>query len=196
MERRKSKQCSRNVSRVRIGLGAAAILSSSLAVAQVQSPGLTSLPSAEQVIQRNQDSYSGSIPQGKATSEVIDLTVEDALDRGLKYNLGLYLSERATEQSRAARLHSLSELMPVVNGAFSEGVDRLNLKAFGFNFPGFPTSVGPFGLTELQANGTWNPLDLHSINNLHAASQNVKAAQFSYATPAIRWCWRWERTTC
>ncbi len=156
------------------------MLSSSLALAQVQSPGLTSLPSAEQIIQRDQDSYSGSIPQGKATSEIIDLTVEDALERGLKYNLGLYLSERATEQSRAARLRSLSELMPVVNGAFSEAVDRLNLKAFGFTFPGFPSSVGPFGLTELQANGSWNPLDLHSINNLHAASQNVKAAQFSY----------------
>jgi outer membrane protein TolC len=180
MERTKSKLCSGNVYRVGIGLCASAILTSSLAQAQVQSPGLTSLPSAEQIIQRNQDSYSGSIPQGKATSEVIDLTVEDALDRGLKYNLGLYLSERATEESRAARLRSLSELMPVVNGSFSEAVNRLNLKSFGFTFPGFPSSVGPFGLTELQANGTWTPLNLHSINNLHAASQNVKAAQFSY----------------
>jgi len=179
MERTKSNLWWRNVHPGRIGLCAAAILSSSLALAQVQ-PGLTSLPSAEQVIQRNQDPYSGSIPQGKATSAVIDLTVEDALDRGLKYNLGLYLSERATEQSRADRLRSLSNLMPVVNGAFSEAVDRLNLKAFGFTFPGFPSSVGPFGLTELQANGSWNPLDLHSITKLHAASQNVKAAQFSY----------------
>ena len=179
MERTKSNLWWRNVHPGRIGLCAAAILSSSLALAQVQ-PGLTSLPSAEQVIQRNQDPYSGSIPQGKATSAVIDLTVEDALDRGLKYNLGLYLSERATEQSRADRLRSLSNLMPVVNGAFSEAVDRLNLKAFGFTFPGFPSSVGPFGLTELQANGSWNPLDLHSITKLHAASQNVMAAQFSY----------------
>ena len=138
MERTKSKLWWRSGYPVWIGLCAGAILSSSLALAQDQSPGLTSLPSAEQIIQRNQDSYSGSIPQGKATSEVIDLTVEEALDRGLKYNLGLYLSERATEQSRAARLRSLSELMPVVNGAFSEAVDRLNLKAFGFNFPGLP----------------------------------------------------------
>ena len=65
------------------------------------SPGLSSLPSAEQVIQRAQDPTSGSIPQGKATNEVVDLTVEDALDRGLRYNLGLYLSERATEQTRS-----------------------------------------------------------------------------------------------
>ena len=53
---------------------------------------LSTLPSAEQVINRNQDPFTGSIPQGKATSETIDLTIEDALQRGLKYNLGLYLS--------------------------------------------------------------------------------------------------------
>src|ERR1700734_1961868 len=62
-------------------------------VAFGQQPGLTSLPSAEQVIQRSQDPYSGSIPQGQATNEAIQLSVADALDRGLKYNLGLYLSE-------------------------------------------------------------------------------------------------------
>ena len=160
-------------------LGVTIFLSCSLA-AQVQEPGLTSLPSAEQVIQRAQDPYSGSIPQGKATSEVIDLTVQDALDRGLKYNLGLYLSDRVTDQTRAARLRALSELLPVANGGFTEQAEKLNLKAFGFDFPGFPSSVGPFGLSELQATGSWNPLDLHFITNVHAASQNVKAAQFSY----------------
>src|SRR5580704_14899156 len=72
--------------------GAMVVLSVSPALPQNQ-PGLSSLPSAEQVIQRVQDPYEGSIPQGKATNEVVDLTVEDALDRGLKYNLGLYLSE-------------------------------------------------------------------------------------------------------
>lgn len=159
--------------------GAVLLLGGGTLLAQ-DTPGLSPLPSAEQVIQRSQDTFSGSIPQGKATPEVIDLTVEDALDRGLKYNLGLYLSDRATDQTRAARLRSLAELMPVVNGAFSEEAERLNLKAFGFDFPGFPSSVGPFGITELQATGTWTPLNLQYFNNLHAASQNVKAAQFSY----------------
>ncbi len=70
--------------------------------------------------------------------------------------------------------------MPVVNGSFTEEEQKINLKAFGFNFPGFPSSVGPFGLTELQAAGTWTPLNLHYITGLHAASQDVKASQFSY----------------
>ncbi|HLI64401.1 MAG TPA: TolC family protein [Terriglobales bacterium] len=131
------------------------------------------------MIQRNQDAFSGSIPQGQATPGVLDLTLQDALDRGLRYNLGLYLSARVSEQSRAAWLHSLSNLMPQVNGGFTEEAERLNLKAFGLTLPGFPSAV-KFGLSELQAFGTWNPLDLHLINNLHAAAQNVKAAQFTY----------------
>lgn len=163
-----------------VSFAAVVLLSSSLLLGQTASPGLTSLPSAQQVIQRQTDPYSGSLPQGKATGETIDLSIQDALDRGLKYNLGLYLSERATEQTRADRLRALSNLMPVVNGAFTEEEQKINLKAFGFNFPGFPTSVGPFGLTELQASGTWTPLDLHFFNRLHAASQDVKASQFSY----------------
>jgi len=150
------------------------------ASAQVQTPGLTSLPSAEQIIQRNQDPFSGSLPQGKATSEVIDLTVQEALDRALKYNLGLYLSDRATEQARAARLRALSELLPNVNGAVTESDNKINFKAFGFTFPGFPSSIGPFGLFQLQATGTWKPLDWHFISGVHSADQNVKASQFTY----------------
>jgi outer membrane protein TolC len=145
-----------------------------------QNEGLSTLPSAEQVINRNQDPFAGSIPQGQATGETIDLTVEDALDRGLKYNLGLYFAARATEQSRAAHLRALSDILPVANGSFSEEEQKLNLKQFGFTFPGIPGSVGPFGLTDMRATGSWNVIDLHSFNNIQAATQNVKAAQFTY----------------
>jgi len=141
---------------------------------------LSTLPTAEQVVNRNQDPYAGSIPQGKATAETIDLTIDGALDRGLKYNLGLYLTARATEQARAAHLRALSDLLPVVNGSYSEENQKINLKQFGFTFSGFPESVGPFGLADLRATGVWTALDLHSINNIQAATQNVKAAQFSY----------------
>ena len=145
-----------------------------------QDGSLSTLPSVEQVINRNQDPYAGSIPQGKATGETIELTIEDALDRGLKYNLGLYLADRATDQTRAARLRALSDLLPNVIGSFSEEEQKLNLKQFGFTFPGIPPSVGPFGLSDLRATGSWTLLDLHSIKKIQAAGQNVKAAQFTY----------------
>ncbi len=182
MESRESKLwwCASKFRWAELIAAAAAVFSSCLATAQNQAPGLISLPSAEQVIQRNQDPFAGSIPQGKATTETIDLTVPEALNRALKYNLGLYLSDRVTEQTRAARLRALSELMPMVNGSVSELAQKINLKAFGFAFPGFPTSVGPFGLFELQAAGTWDPLNLHYISGVRAATEDVKASQFSY----------------
>jgi outer membrane protein TolC len=159
------------------------LLAWSSAMGQNSGQALSSLPSAEQVLNRNQDPFAGSIPQAKATAETLELTIEDALQRGLKYNLGLYLADRLTQQSRSSRLRALSDMLPVVNGSFAEEEQKINLKALGFNgtiFPGFPTSIGPFGITDLRATGSWNAIDLHTIDNVRAASQNVKAAQFTY----------------
>src|SRR5436309_586665 len=76
----------------RLLLIGALVVTPGLAHAQgTNATGLTPLPSANEVIQRNTDPYSGSLTQGKATPEPIDLTIEDAINRGLKYNLALYL---------------------------------------------------------------------------------------------------------
>ncbi len=157
------------------------LLSSGLLHAQVTTgnPSVP-LPSAEAVINRNTDNYSGSIPQGKATNETIELTIEDALDRGLKYNLGLYLSNQTTAEARAARLQSLSQILPNINGTFGEELQRINLKSLGVTFPGFPSSVGPFGLTATQATGSWDAINFSSIDKYRAAGQTVKAAEFNY----------------
>ena len=165
----------------RVTLAVASPLLAGLAMGQVAPTGVTTpLPSLEQIITRTSDPYTGSVPQGKATNQLLDLTAEDAVDRGLKYNLGLFLSDRVTDQAKAARKHALSELLPDVNGSVSEEGQKLNLKAFGFTFPGFPTSVGPFGLMDIRATGTWNLVDLSRIDSLKASNENIKAARFSY----------------
>src|SRR5271165_7591481 len=161
-------------------IGATVLLACWPAWGQTGAAVLSIVPTAEQVTNRNQDPFAGSLPQGKASADVLDLTIDDALDRGLKYNLGLYLAARVTEQSSAARLRALSDLLPVVNSSFSESNQKINLKQFGFTFPGFPESVGPFGLSDLRATGAWTLLDFHYIDNVRAATQNVKAAKFTY----------------
>ena len=181
MERLRCKSKSEPRALRAVVLASVLLLAAAPAIAQATGTvGLTPLPSPEQVIQRNTDPYAGSLPQGKATTETIDLTIEQALDMGLKYNLGLYLSERVNDQARAARLRALSELLPNFNGAIGEELQRINLRSFGFTFGGFPSSVGPFGLFQAGATGTWNFGDLSRIDSLRAAKQNVQAAQFSY----------------
>src|ERR1700677_2256550 len=120
MERSESNSSRRTLRICRVLTGSATVVVLYSCLAFGQQPGLTTLPSAEQVIQRNQDPYAGSLTQGKATNEVIELSVADALDRGLKYNLGLYLSERSTDQTRAERLRAPTNLMPVISGGFTE----------------------------------------------------------------------------
>jgi len=162
-------------------IAAAMITSGGPALAQVTAlESLPPLPSAESVINRNTDPYAGSIPQGTVSPEPIELSLTDALDRGLKYNLGLFLSNQTTAEARAARIRSLSEIIPNINGSFGEEIQRINLKAFGFTFPGFPSSVGPFGLTATQATGSWNAVNLASFDRYKASGEDVKAAQFNY----------------
>src|SRR5262249_8017508 len=84
----------------------------------------------------------GSVPPGTAASSTISLSMADAIDRALKYNLGPILSEQETRVSRAERLRALSELLPKVRASVNETVQQTNLAAFGFtSFPGVPQVV-------------------------------------------------------
>jgi|SRR2546427_5582909 len=57
-----------------------------------------------------QSPFLGSVLTGKPTGTVRPLSLGDALDRGLKYNLGLIESDLSTRTARAERLKTLSEL--------------------------------------------------------------------------------------
>ncbi|HZD30851.1 MAG TPA: TolC family protein [Candidatus Angelobacter sp.] len=149
--------------------------------AQAAGPVLPPLPSAEPYINRNTNPFDGSIPQGEATTETIELTVPDALERGLKYNLGLFLSNQTTAEARADRMMALSKILPNINGTFAEQLYRLNLKSLGISSPLIPSSVGPFSLTATQATGSWDLLNTSSIDKYRAATQTLKAAAFSYS---------------
>ena len=46
--------------------------------------------------------------------------------------------------------------------------------------PGLPTAVGPFGVFDTRAYLSQTVLDLRSLNQTHAATEGVKAAEYSY----------------
>ena len=112
---------------------------------------------------------------------VISLTLLDAIDRGLKYNLGIILSERGTESAAAARLRAMSEMLPHVSAHVAESVQQINLAAYGFPVsPGASSVIGPFSVFDTRAALTDNLFDLHYLYNKRAADENVKGAKFSY----------------
>ncbi len=126
------------------------------------------------------DSFSGSGTVDKLVPGVIQLGLLDAIDRGLKHNLGLLLSQQQTELARAQYRRQLSALLPNISGNVNESLNQINLAAFGIPLPAGLKSpvVGPFGLFDAHVNASETLLDFNAINRVHAASENQRAAKF------------------
>jgi outer membrane protein TolC len=132
---------------------------------------------------QSQNSFSGSVPS-KLVPGVLPISLQDAIDRGLKQNLGLLLSSQDVRTARGQRWTELSALLPNATATPYVNVSRINLKEFGFSFsiPGvaLPSVVGPFSYFDARANVTQTLFDWKAINKTHAASENVKSAQYTY----------------
>ena len=129
-----------------------------------------------------QSPFLGSVPTGKPTGTVIPLSLSDALDRGLKYNLGAIESDIRTRTARAERLKSLSDLLPNVNAAISQTAEQVNLRALGLKIPvaGFPVVVGPFGVEDARAYWSQKLFDWNAVQKLRASKKSLQASDYSY----------------
>src|SRR5690349_16961415 len=56
--------------------------------------------------------FFGSAMQGTASPTPINLSVKDAVDRALQFNLGLLLQEEEANSARGARWRALAALLP------------------------------------------------------------------------------------
>ncbi|HEX5483203.1 MAG TPA: TolC family protein, partial [Terriglobia bacterium] len=142
----------------------------------------TSAASSSGALGSSQSPFTGSVPQGELTSETIPISVKDAIERGLRYNLGLLIGEQTTKAARGARWQALSKMLPHLNADVTETRQEINLQALGFpgNIPGIPTIVGPFNTFDARASLSAPVIDLHAWRNEHAASEDVRAAEYSY----------------
>ena len=124
----------------------------------------------------------GSVVQLKATGDVMSLGIKDAIEMGLKYNLGLILSEQGNTAARGARIRALSELLPNLSARVGGSVQQVSLAQFGFpaTLTGGKLVIGPFAYFDARAYFSQNVFDYTAIQNNRAAEQNVKAAQWDY----------------
>jgi outer membrane protein TolC len=130
-----------------------------------------------------QNQFQGSVPIGTAAPEPIPLTLRGAIDRGMKANLGLLVSDSTSESARGQRLQALSALLPNITGQISQTEEQLNLKTIGFDFtfPGIsiPSIVGPFHYTDVRAYASWNVFDYSARKNYRSAQETERAARLS-----------------
>src|SRR5580704_2125834 len=131
-----------------------------------------------------QAQFQGSVPMGVASATPLSLTLREAIDRGLKTNLGLLLSGQVSESARGERLRSLSALLPQATGAVSENVQQINLLTKGINFHigsfSSPAIVGPFDFTDARAYASFSVFDYSLRKNYYAAKEGERAAQLSF----------------
>src|SRR6185437_13984425 len=130
-----------------------------------------------------QGSFLGSVP-GKLEPGVVQLSLQDAISRGLRQNLGLLLAGQDIRSARGERWRQLSALLPNVTTSSYVADSQVDLAEFGFSFtfPGvtIPRVVGPFSYIDSRASVTQNIFDWRAINETHAASESAKSAQHTY----------------
>lgn len=126
--------------------------------------------------------FAGSVPT-KLVPGRMPLSLENAIDLGLKHNLGLLLSRADTRAARGQRWQELSALLPQVTAGPYVAASKVNVDELGF--AGLATllhispSVGPYSYFDARAALSQKLFDWKSINAARAASQNVKSADYT-----------------
>ncbi len=135
----------------------------------------TTNPSAQAT--QSQNPYLGSTPT-RATGTTIQLSLEGAIQRGLRYNLGLIESNQASADVRASRLRALSTLLPQLSFDGRQDYESISFKEIGLKlppipgFPGLPSTTG-FGYQDARISLTQS---LYSAE-LHSQYQAQKNAE-------------------
>jgi outer membrane protein TolC len=132
-----------------------------------------------------QGPYTGSSSSTAAQPFTGQLSLRDAIQRGLNYNLGATQLNRAVRQAQGQSQIARSALLPNVSGYLAESLQQTNLAAEGFRIhipiPGFtfPTLIGPYNNIDLRGNVSQSIVDLTAINNYRSSNELYHAAQFS-----------------
>jgi outer membrane protein TolC len=141
----------------------------------------------------SQNPFLSSQPEGNATAEVLQIDFRDAIDRGLRNNLGLLLADDQQESARGERWKELAELLPNVSARIMEEAQTESLAALGFNKllplfvpPGsstnsnFPRVLPGFNYFDARISLSQSVFSYKNLQQEHAASESLKAAQFNY----------------
>jgi outer membrane protein TolC len=125
--------------------------------------------------------FAGSVP-AKLVPGVLPLSLQDAINRGLKQNLGLLLSNADIRGARGQRWEQLSALLPHVTASPYVADSQINLAELGLTgFGGIqiPPSI-TFSYFDARLSVTQTLFDWKSINSTRAATQSVKSTEYTF----------------
>lgn len=88
-----------------------------------------------------QGPFNGSTPGGEPTSGVLPLKLQNALQLGLRFNLGAISESEAILHAEGGRRVARSELLPHLNTEIGEQIEKLNLRTQGVESTTFPVTA-------------------------------------------------------
>jgi outer membrane protein TolC len=158
----------------------------SVTVVQTTNPGGETVNTLNSTIQP-QGAYQGSVPISQTPGAPLAISLDDAVARGIKTNLGSVGFQQSLRQAEGQTIVSRSYLLPQLNAALTGVAQQTDLAALGFgtlhfNLPGvssFPTVIGPYHYFDLRAGVSQVILDKTQLNNFRAARENAKSTEFS-----------------
>ena len=128
--------------------------------------------------------FAGSVPSGQATGTTLDLSLQDAFQRALKYNLGEIESSQDTRAAHAVRLRSLNALLPNLSARLSGTVQQLDLPSEGLTLLPLPVhipeTVGPYGIADARGYLSQEIFNWSDIKNFKSAAEAETALQYTY----------------
>ena len=143
----------------------------------------TTSPTPSISLPGSQSPFQGSDPEGNATAGVLQINFGDAVDRGLRNNLGLLLAGDQTVAARGQRWQALAELLPDISIRGQEAVQTTSLTALGLRgnvlHTTVPRVIGPFNYFDLRGNVSQTVFSYRALERERASSQSLKAAQLS-----------------
>ncbi len=151
--------------------------------AQTDSPSSGSAPGHSIPGTGGPSAFASSVPS-KLVPGVIQLSLQDAVDRALKQNLGLLLTRADTRSARGQRWDQLSTLLPHVTAAPFWADSKINIDQGGLsgvaNLFHISPSVGPYSFFDARVAVSQTLFDWQAISATRAAGQIVKSADYTF----------------
>ena len=121
-------------------------------VRQLRGPSRVCMgPRARTALQVTQDSFKGSIVDGKNTGTVMDLSLMMRSSGACDRTLGSFCSLRRSKMRTDNGWSSFRRCCRLSTGEVSIAVQQVNLAAYGLSFPGLNPIVGPFQVVDFRA---------------------------------------------
>ena len=147
----------------------------SATAAQTPVPGTTTSVNTLNSSIQVQGPYAGSASSVANRPFSGRLSLKEAIQRGLDYNLGPVGLAQAIRQARGQQKSAKSALLPNVSAAFRENYLTTDLQAIGIRVPFLPAVVGPFNYFDLRATLTQTLGDMTAINNYRSSRATTQA---------------------